>query len=162
MALKTLGIVLLCWAGLGLPCLAKTTTKSRKSIEYRAYSEGGAFPSIYRNDFAETLRKYPRGRFARAYRGEGASLHRYFVRAATVVEEDEGTRAMSLVLLKLLFGCGDLRYSRALRTEDYATRLAVGQLLDPLLIRYKLSYPLTTNSYKFRQRPRPRPVTPRD
>lgn len=159
MARIILGVFLLCWA---VPGLAAATARKPAGIEHRPYAEGGVFPSIYRNDFEETLREYPRSRFARAYRGERASLHRYFVRAQTVVEEDVGTRAMSFVLLKLLFGCGDARYSRVLETEDAPTRLAVGQLLDPLLVRHHLPYPLTRSTYRVRPRPRPRPLFPQD
>ena len=167
MAMKTLRAIFLCTALLCAPCFAKSKAPSKKKphppgIEFRPYADGGAFPGIYRNDFSETLKEYPRGRFARAYRGESASLHRYFVRAQNVFEDDADNDSMGYVLLKLFFGCGDFRYSRALETEDYATRQAIGRLLDPLLVRNGISHPLTRSNYHFRSRPRPRPATPRD
>ena len=157
----------LCWAlvfgaVLSGPCLAKEAAPKRPGIEFRASADGGAFPGIYREDFAETLREHPRGRFARAYRGDRASLRRYFARAQDVIEEGDDNRSMSYVLLKLLFGCRDYRFSRALETEDFATRRAVGRLLDPLLVRHRLSYPLTRSTYRPRPRPQPRAAVPRD
>ena len=63
----------------GLLCLP--VGSGAHPLEYRSYESGGIFPEIYRDDFAQTRKKYPYGRFARAYRGERASLHRYVVRA---------------------------------------------------------------------------------
>lgn len=159
---KTLCLVVVCGAVLSVPCLAKKAAPKRQGIEFRAYAHGGVFPSIYREEFAETLQKRPRGRLARAYRGERPSLHRYFAGAQDVFEDGDDNRAMSYVLLKLLFGCRDHRYSRALETEDFATRQAVGRLLDPLLVRHRLSYPLTRAAYRHRPRPQPRAAVPRD
>ena len=159
--MKTWRVILLCLALSSAPCFAKKSAKKRTaprppSMEFRAYEKGGVFPGIYRDDFAETLREYPRGRFARAYRGERASLHRYFLRAQNVFEDDADNDSMGYVLLKILFGCGDFRFSRALETEDFATRQAIGRLLDPLLTEHHLSYPLTRSNYHSHRRPRPR------
>ena len=165
--MKTLPVILLCLAIFTAPCFAKTRAKKRSTpksqgLEFRPYENGGAFPGIYRDDFAETLKEYPNGRFARAYRGERASLHRYFVRAQNVVEDDGDNDAMGYVLLKILFGCHDFRFSRALETEDYATRQAVGRLLDPLLDKSGLACPLTRSNYRYHHRPRPRASVERD
>jgi hypothetical protein len=158
--MKTVCAILLCAAFLCAPCLGKTKvrkkTPPKPSIEFRPYSKGGVFPEIYRDDFAETLKEYPRGRFARAYHGERASLHRYFLRAQNVFEDDADNDSMGYVILKLLFGCGDFRFSRALETEDFATRQAIGRLLDPLLTENHLHYPLTRSNYHFRRRAKPR------
>lgn len=167
MAMKTLRAILLCSAILCAPGFAKSKAPKKRapqrpSTEFRPYADGGAFPGIYRDDFAETLKEYPRGRFARAYRGERASLHRYFIRAQNVFEDDAGNDSMGYVLLKLFLGCGDFRFSRILETEDFATRQAVGRLLDPLLTRSQLSAPLTRSNYQSLRRQRPRPATPRD
>ena len=156
--MKTVRAILLFTAFLCAPCFGKTKARKKApqqpSVEFRPYASGGAFPGIYRDDFAETLREYPHGRFARAYHGERASLHRYFLRAQNVFEDDADNDSMGYVLLKLLFGCGDFRFSRALETEDYATRQAIGRLLDPLLTEHHLSFPLTRSNYHFRRRPR--------
>ena len=158
--MKTVRLILLCTAFLCAPCFGKTKVRKKApqqpSIEFRSYEKGGVFPGIYRDDFAETLREYPRGRFARAYHGERASLHRYFLRAQNVFEDDADNDSMSYVLLKILFGCGDFRFSRALETEDSATRQAVGRLLDPLLEPSRLQYPLTRSNYHSHRRTRPR------
>lgn len=159
---KTLCLVLVCGAVLSVPCLAKNSAPKRPGIEFRAAADGGVFPDRDREDFAETLKEHPRGRLARAYRGERASLHRYFARAQDVFEDGDDNRSMSCVLLKLLFGCRDHRYSRALEMEDFATRQAVGRLLDPLLVSHRLSYPLTRAAYRHRPRPQPRAAVPRD
>ena len=154
--MKILRVVLLCVAVIGTPCFGKSTSRKQKphqpGVEFRSYASGGVFPEIYRDDFAQTLKEYPRGRFARAYRAERASLHRYFLRAQNVFEDDGDNDAMSYVLLKILFGCGDFRFSRALESEDYATRQAVGRLLDPLITEHHLSFPLTRSNYHFRRR----------
>ena len=164
--MKTPSTILLCLALLSAPGFAKTHAKKSvpksEGIEFRPYASGGAFPGIYRDDFAETLREYPNGRFARAYHGERTSLHRYFTRAQNVFEDDGDNDAMGYVLLKLLFGCHDLRFSRALETEDYPTRQAVGRLLDPLLDQNGLRSPLTRSNYRSQRRPRPRATEPRD
>ncbi|MCE9608616.1 MAG: hypothetical protein K8R23_00135 [Chthoniobacter sp.] len=131
-------------------------------LEFRSREKGGVFPNEVREELGATLKKYPNGRLARAYRGERPSLHRYFVRAQTVFEDDDDNPAMSYLLLKLLFGCRDTRYSRALETEDFATRQAVGRLLNPLLVENHLSYPLTRATYHYRPRPRSRAASPRD
>ena len=161
--MKTVRAILLCLVLSAAPCFAKKSAKKRRSpqppaIEFRAYEKGGAFPEIYRDDFANTLKEYPRGRFARAYHGERASLHRYFTRAQNVFEDDADNDSMGYVILKLLFGCGDFRFSRALETEDFATRQAIGRLLDPLLEQSHLHYPLTRSNYHSRIRRQP----PRD
>ena len=165
--MKTLPAILFCLALFAVPCFAKTHAKKRSApkpqgIEFRPYESGGAFPGIYRDDFAHTLKEYPNGRFARAYRGERASLHRYFIRAQNVFEDDGDNDAMAYVLLKILFGCHDFRFSRALETEDYATRQAVGRLLDPLLGKNGLACPLTRSNYRYHHRPHPRESAPRD
>lgn len=159
---KTLCLALACGAALAASCLAKGGTPQRPGIEFRAAAAGGAFPDSFREDFAETLKEHPRGRLARAYRGERASLRRYFARAQDVFADGDDDRAMSYVLLKLLFGCRDFRFSRALETEDFSTRQAVGRLLEPLLVRHRLSYPLTRATYRPGRRPPPRPALPRD
>ena len=161
MAKNKLFFVLLCWALLSAPGLAKTSIPKRPGLEFLPYADGGVFPGIYRDDFEQTLKRYPRGRFARAYHGERAALHHYIVRAQNVFEDGDDNPAMSYVLLKLLFGCRDFRYSRILETEDFATRQAVGRLLDPLLVRHHLSYPLTRSTYHYRHH-RPHPVAQRD
>ena len=154
--MKTGRVILLCTAFLCTPCLAKTQAHKKAppqpGLEFRSYEKGGVFPGIYRDDFAQTLKEYPRGRFARAYHGERASLHRYFLRAQNVFEDDADNDSMGYVLLKILFGCGDFRFSRALETEDYATRQAIGRLLDPLITEHHLSFPLTRSNYHFRRR----------
>ena len=160
--MKTLCAILVCWAAFGAPCFAKSHRNAEPGIEFSAYEKGGVFPGIYRDDFAHTLKEYPHGRFARAYRGERASLHRYFMRAQTVFEDGEDSDAMSYVLLKLLFGCRDFRFSRTLETEDFAIRQAVGRLLDPLLTQNHLHVPLTRSNYHYRRRPRSRESAPRD
>ena len=119
-------------------------------LEYRSYASGGVFPEIYRDDFAQTLKKYPNGRFARAYRAERASLHRYFARALDTSLDGRRSEALGYVLLKIMFGAGDYRFSRALRDEDFATRQAVGRNIDPLIVRYGLKYSRTRNSYSYR------------
>ena len=160
--MKTVRAILLCTAFLCAPCFAKGQPRKKAprppGIEFRSDENGGVFPEIYRDDFAQTLREYPRGRFARAYHGERASLHRYFLRAQNVFEDDADNDSMGYVILKLLFGCGDFRFSRALETEDFATRQAIGRLLDPLLTESHLSYPLTRSNYHYRIRRQP----PRD
>ena len=154
--MKTLLLIFLCSVLSIPPCFAKKaaphTPEHPPSIEFRSYEKGGAFPEIYRDDFAHTLKEYPRGRFARAYRGERASLHRYFLRAQTVFEDGDDSDAMSYVLLKLFFGCRDFRFSRALETEDYPVRQAVGRLLDPLLTENHIHAPLTRSNYHFHRR----------
>jgi len=159
---KTLCLAFVFGAAWAAPCLAKKTAPRRPKIEFSTSVEGGAFPSTFREDFAETLSEHPRGRFARAYRGDRAALRHYFARAQDVIEEGDGSRPMSYVLLKLLFGCRDYRFSRALEPEDFATRRAVGRLLDPLLVRHRLSYPLTRSTYRPRPRTQPRAAIPRD
>lgn len=162
--MKTLCLALVCGAALSVSCLAGKTTTKRSGIEFRAYADGGAFPETYREDFAATLKKYPRGRFARAYRGDRTALRRYFAGAQVAIEEGDDNRSMSYVLLKLLLGSRDYRFSRALETEDFATRRAVGRLLNPLLEQHRLGYPLTRSTFRPRPRSRtqPRPVIPRD
>jgi hypothetical protein len=153
--------VLICWVLLCAPCFAKTTSpKPRQGSEYLSEANGGVFPSSYREDFERTLREHPHGRFARAYHGNRAALHIYFSRALDVSEEDD-TDAMSYVLLKILFGCRDFRFSRVLETEDYATRQAVGRMLNDLLVENHLRFPLTRSTYRFRRAPS-RPVAQRD
>lgn len=154
--MKTLCLALICGAALSAPCLAGKATTKRPGIEFRAYADGGAFPEVYREDFAATLKEHPRGRFARAYRGDRTALRRYFAGAQVAIEEGDDNRSMSYVLLKLLMGSRDYRFSRALETEDFSTRRAVGRLLNPLLERHRLGYPLTRSTF----RPRPRPRTP--
>ena len=159
--MSTARLILLCTAFLCVPCFGKSKAARTKappppSIEFRSYEKGGAFPEIYRDDFTNTLKEYPRGRFARAYHGERASLHRYFLRAQNVFEDDADNDSMSYVLLKILFGSGDFRFSRALETEDFATRQAIGRLIDPLLTENHLSYPLTRSNYHSHRRTRPR------
>ncbi len=157
--MKTLLLLFLCSVLSVPPCFAKKAAphspEHPPSIEFRSYEKGGVFPEIYRDDFAHTLKEYPHGRFARAYHGERASLHRYFIRAQNVFEDDADNDSMGYVILKLLFGCGDFRFSRALETEDYATRQAIGRLLDPLLAENHLHYPLTHSNYHFRRHSRP-------
>ena len=158
--MKTVPVILLCSAFLCAPCFGKTKAHTKApqqpGLEFRSYEKGGVFPEIYRDDFAHTLKEYPHGRFARAYHGERASLHRYFIRAQNVFEDDADNDSMGYVLLKILFGCGDFRFSRALETEDFATRQAIGRLLDPLLAENHLQYPLTRSNYHFHRRARPR------
>ncbi len=161
--MKTLSVILACLALFTASAAAKNRASKHRatpsrSLEFGSYEHGGAFPGIYRDDFAQTLREYPSGRFARAYRGERASLHRYFTRAQNVFEDDGDNDAMGYVLLKLLFGCHDFRFSRALETEDFATRQAVGRLLDPLLDQNGLRSPLTRSNYRYHRRP----ASPRD
>lgn len=119
-------------------------------LEYRSYESGGIFPEIYRDDFAQTREKYPNGRFARAYRAERASLHRYFARALDTSLDGRRSEALGYVLVKIMFGARDERFSRALRAEDFATRQAVGRNIDPLIVRYGLKFPRTRNSYSYR------------
>ena len=161
--MKIWRVILLCLVLSPAPCLAKKAAKKRSaprppSMEFRASEKGGVFPEIYRDDFASTLKEYPHGRFARAYHGERASLHRYFTRAQNVFEDDADNDSMGYVILKLLFGCGDFRFSRALETEDFSTRQAIGRLIDPLLTESHLSFPLTRSNYHYRIRRQP----PRD
>jgi len=155
--MKTLCLALVCGIALAAPAQAKKAAPRRPGIEFRSYVDGGVFPSTYREDFAETLREHPRGRFARAYRGDRTALRHYFARTQEVLEEGDADRSMSYVLLKLLFGCRDYRFSRALETEDFSTRRAVGRLLDPLIVRHRLSYPLTRSTYRPRPRSRSQP-----
>ena len=119
-------------------------------LEYRSIADGGIFPEIYRDDFAQTLKKYPNGRFARAYHGDRAALQRYFARALDTSLDGRRTEALGYVLVKILFGARDERFSRALRAEDFATRQAVGRNIDPLIARYHLNFPRTRNSYSYR------------
>ena len=161
--MKIWHVMLLCLVLSAAPCFAKKAAKKRSaprppSTEFRSVEKGGVFPEIYRDDFANTLKEYPHGRFARAYHGERASLHRYFTRAQNVFEDDADNDAMGYVILKILYGCGDFRFSRALETEDFATRQAIGRLLDPLLTENHLSFPLTRSNYHYRIRRQP----PRD
>lgn len=160
--MKALCLALVCGAALSVPCPARSAPPKRPGIEFRAHADGGAFPDSYREDFAATLKEHPRGRFARAYRGDRAALRRYFAGAQDVIEEGDANPSMSYVLLKLLLGSRDYRFSRALETEDFATRRAVGRLLDPLLVRHRLACPLTRATYRPRPRPKPRAVIPRD
>ena len=165
--MKTLPALLLSLAlctasGFAKTHASKGAASKKTSLEFGPYESGGAFPGIYRDDFARTIREHPSGRFARAYRGERASLHRYFVHAQNIFEDGDDDEAAGYVLLKILFGCHDFRFSRALETEDFATRQAVGRLLDPLLDKNGLASPLTRSNYRYHHRPRPRAAAPRD
>jgi hypothetical protein len=154
--------VLICWALLAAPCFGSSKPpQPRQSIEFRSEENGGVFPDKYRESFADTLREHPRGRFARAYHGSRSALHIYFSRAVDASEEDD-TDAMSYVLLKLLFGNRDFRFSRALETEDFATRQAVGRLLNELIVDNNLRFPLTRSTYRYHRRTPGRPVAQRD
>ena len=119
-------------------------------LEFRSYEVGGVFPEIYRDDFAQTRKKYPNGRFARAYRGERASLHRYFTRALDASLDRDRNPALGYVLVKIMFGVRDERFSRALRAEDFAARQAVGRAIDGTIARYDLHFPRTRASYRYR------------
>ncbi len=119
-------------------------------LEYRSYSQGGIFPEIYRDDFAQTLKKYPNGRFARACRGEPVAMQRYFNRALDTSLDGRRREALGYVLVKIMFRSGDTRFSRALRGGEVALREAVGRNIDPLIAGYKLSFPKTRSCYRFR------------
>ena len=165
--MKTLPALLLSLAlctasGFAKTHASKGAASKKTSLEFGPYESSGAFPGIYRDDFARTIREHPSGRFARAYRGERASLHRYFVHAQNIFEDGDDNEAAGYVLLKILFGCHDFRFSRTLETEDFATRQAVGRLLDPLLDKNGLRSPLTRANYRYHRRPRPHAAEPRD
>ncbi len=134
----------------GVAWLCCTASGAGHPREYRSYEKGGVFPETYRDDFAQTLKKYPNGRFARACRGERQFIQRYFSRALDTSLDGERSDALGYVLLKILLRVGDEAFARALRGGDVATRQAVGLNIDPLIVRNRLNFPKTRSCYRFR------------
>lgn len=134
----------------GVALLCGPAAGATHPLEYRSYEKGGVFPEVYRDDFAQTLKKYPNGRFARACRGERLSIHRYFNRALDTSLDDRRSVGFGYVLLKIMFRVGDERFARALRGGEPATRQAVGRHLDPLIVRHHLKFPKTRACYRYR------------
>jgi len=143
--MKHLLCLLIGLASLCQPALAAAPRRESGSDDKR-----GVFPEIYRDDFAQTLRKYPNGRFARACRGERLSMQRYFNRALDTSLDDRRNEALGYVLVKIMFRVGDERFARALRGGELATRQAVGRNIDPLIARHKLRFPKTRSCYRYR------------
>ncbi len=145
---------LVLFIGLLTASLAPAATTKAKvpalSAEYRTYEKGGVFPEIYRDDFTQTLKKYPRGRFARACNGDRVAMQRYFNRALDSSLDGRRSESLGYVLVKIMFRTGDTRFSRALRGGDVATRQAVGRNIDPIIARNRLNFPKTRACYRFR------------
>jgi hypothetical protein len=134
----------------GVALLCIPAAGAAHPLEYRSYEKGGVFPEVYRDDFAQTLKKYPNGRFARACRGERISIQRYFNRALEYSLDDRRNEALGYVLAKIMFRVGDERFARALRGGEPSTRQAVGRNLDPLIARHHLKFPQTRSCYRYR------------
>jgi len=135
---------------IGLASLCQPVFAAPHPQKAGGYHESGVFPEIYRDDFAQTLRKYPHGRFARACRGERISMQRYFNRALEYSLDDRRSEALGFVLVKIMFRVGDERFARALRGGELATRQAVGRNIDPLIARHHLRFPKTRSCYRYR------------
>ncbi len=119
-------------------------------LEYKSYESGGVFPEIYRDDFAQTLKKYPNGRFAKACKGDRVAMQKYFNRALDTTLDGKRTDALGYVLVKIMFRVGDEKFAKALRGGERAVREAVGRNIDPIIARNKLSFPKTRACYRFR------------
>lgn len=151
--MKALGFCLLLTGLFAAPLASAATTKAKTpslSPEYRSSTKGGVFTEIYRDDFAQTLKKYPRGRFARACNGDRVAMQRYFTRALDDSLDGRRSEAFGYVLVKIMFRTGDTRFARALRGGDVATRQAVGRNIDPIIARNRLTFPKTRACYRFR------------
>lgn len=119
------------------------------SLEYSPYDRGGVFPDMYRYGFAELLTD-PTDRFSRAYRGDTAALHSYFVASLDPTLDGETAETHSYMLLKLLLGTGDTHFANTLRKEDPATRESVGRRIDWFVAKRPHRFPQTRHCYTYR------------
>jgi hypothetical protein len=117
----------------------------------------GAASSVYRRNFDETLFGPPPPKFAYvrerqlyyAFRGDPTAF-RAFVRNADRDINGAQGEEWDYECLLLLLRLGDSRFSELLRSEEKATREAVGIGLEPFINWQKHHFPKTRALYSYR------------